>query len=245
MTPDSLAVQSYCFRGFKDPAEVAEKVREIGLSKIELCAVHVDFLDESAFGPVIGAFADAGVEIISIGVQGFRNEPEKEEKFFQFASEAGATTISADFNPTTVPEAYRVAEQLAEKYDLRLAIHNHGGRHWLGPAQMLSLVLEQTSPRIGLMLDTAWALDSREDPLALVDRFADRLYGLHLKDFIFERDRTPTDVVVGTGNLKLPELMAKLKQRSFQGHLILEYEGDVENPVPALTKCVAAIQAQM
>ena len=32
---ESLAVQSYCFRHFKDNAEVADKVKAIGLSRIE------------------------------------------------------------------------------------------------------------------------------------------------------------------------------------------------------------------
>jgi len=42
-----------------------------------------------------------------------------------------------------------------------LVIHNHGGRHWLGSAQMLAAVFAQTGPAIGLTLDTAWALARR------------------------------------------------------------------------------------
>jgi hypothetical protein len=38
-------VQSYCFRHFKDNADVAQKVLEIGVKSIEVCAVHADFND--------------------------------------------------------------------------------------------------------------------------------------------------------------------------------------------------------
>jgi sugar phosphate isomerase/epimerase len=235
-------VQSFCFRGFKGADVVARKVKAIGLDRIELCGVHVDFAGEKGFEPAIDAFRQAGVSIISIGVQRFRGDAAGEELFFKFARAAGATTISADFTPESVPDSYRAAEKLADKYDINVAIHNHGGRHWLGSAAMLNAVFNQTSARIGLMLDTAWALDSGEDPLVMIDRFGDRLYGVHVKDFVFDRARKPQDVVVGTGNLRLPDMFATLKAISFAGHTILEYEGDVDNPVPALTECVQAIR---
>ena len=86
-------------------------------------------------------------------------------------------------------------------------------------------------------------LDSGEDPLQVAERFKERLYGVHIKDFVFDRDGKPRDVVVGTGNLDLQGLMHYLKSIDYQGFVTLEYEGDMDNPVPALSECVAAIQA--
>jgi len=240
-----LAVQSYCFRGFKADAEVAAKVKACGLAAVELCGVHADFAAPETFERVIRTYRDAGVGIVSIGVQGFKNEAAKEEQFFDFAKRAGATTISANFPPDGAAEAMRTAERLAAEHGIRLAIHNHGGRHWLGSSQMLQAVFRQTGPQIGLMLDTAWALDAGEDPVAMVEKFGDRLYGLHLKDFVFDRARKPQDVVVGTGNLDLPRLFAALRKVGFAGLLILEYEGDVANPVPALRECVEALRKEL
>jgi hypothetical protein len=48
---------------------------------------------------------------------------------------------------------------------------------------------------------------------------------------------------VGTGNLDLPQLLKNLEAVNFGGYAVLEYEGDVENPVPALKECVAAVRA--
>lgn len=239
-----LAVQSYCFRGFKANADVIEKVKAIGLSNIELCGVHVDFAADAKFGEVIDLYRNAGVRICSIGVQGFSGKEEVERKWFEFAKRAGATTISVTFALGTVPGCYRVAEKLADEYNINLGIHNHGGRHWLGSTEVLAWVFSQTSPRIGLMLDTAWALHSHEDPVAMIERFGTRLYGVHVKDFVFDRAGKHEDVVVGTGNLDLPKMIAAMKKIGFKGNVILEYEGDVNNPVPALTDCVAAVRKE-
>lgn len=241
---EELAVQSYCFRHFKDNTEVAGKVKDCGLSRIEVCAVHADFADESCFDGVIEAYRSQDVQIIGIGVQGFNNDADKERKFFEFAKRAGIKTISANFNPGTTPDSFKTAEKLADEFDINLAIHNHGGRHWLGSTQMLKEVFSKTGPRIGLMLDTAWALDSHEDPVKMAQTFGDRLYGVHIKDFVFDRAGKPEDVVVGTGNLDLPGLFKVMKEANFSGSPILEYEGDVENPVPALRECVEAVRKE-
>jgi sugar phosphate isomerase/epimerase len=68
------------------------------------------------------------------------------------------------------------------------------------------------------------------------------LYGVHVKDFTYDRARQPTDVIIGTGNLDLPKLMSTLRQINFTGPLVIEYEGDEKNPVPALRQCVEAMR---
>ena len=238
-----LGAQSYCFRHFKDNATVIAKLKECGLDRIELCGVHADFTDESSFDSVIQEYSDAGVTITSIGVQGFKNDDANERKFFEFARRAGAKVISASFDINTVPEAFDTASKLADEFDINLAIHNHGGYDWLGNAPTLRNVFSKTSERIGLCLDTAWALQAGHDPLQFAEEFSSRLYGLHIKDFVFDRAGKGEDVVVGTGNLDLPKLFEILKSQNYSGYAVLEYEGDVENPVPAIIECVVAVRA--
>jgi sugar phosphate isomerase/epimerase len=105
-------------------------------------------------------------------------------------------------------------------------------------------VFKQTSKRIGLSLDTAWAIDARQDPVAMAEKFADRLYGIHIKDFIYERVRKPVDVVAGEGLLELPAFLKKLKEIDFNGYCVLEYEADVDNPVPALKNCAEKVKRE-
>lgn len=236
-----LSVQSFCFRNF-DNARTAEMVREIGANGIELCGVHVKWSDPDSFDQVIQTYADAGVKIVSVGVNGMGDDEPAERNCFEFAKQAGCKHMSIDFAIGKVPAAYRTAEKLADEYDIQLGIHNHGGRHWLGCAQILEHVFSQTGERIGLAMDTAWAMHSHEDPIAWVRRFGSRLTNVHLKDFIFDRDGSHKDVIVGSGNLDLSALKAALMEIDYQGLAVIEYEADPDNPVPALTECVKSIR---
>ena len=158
----------------------------------------------------------------------------------EIARLAGFKTLSADFKDDA---GLVVAEKLSAEYGRKLALHNHGRHHRLGAPWAIDALLAKSSDRIGLCLDTAWMLDSGFDPVEIAKKYQKRLYGLHIKDFIFDRAGNPEDVVVGTGNLKLKELADFLKSIDFDGYVTLEYEGDAANPVPALKQCVEKIRA--
>jgi sugar phosphate isomerase/epimerase len=79
----------------------------------------------------------------------------------------------------------------------------------------------------------------------MVEQFGERLYGVHVKDFVYTRDRQPQDVVIGTGILDLPRFMSTLQQANFSGPMVIEYEGDETNPVPVLKQCVAVLAKLM
>ena len=108
---------------------------------------------------------------------------------------------------------------------------------------MLECVFETVSPSIGLCCDTAWALDAGLDPVAMMEKFSGRLYGIHFKDFTFASNRKSTDVPVGEGNLDLKAALALLDRINYQGYAVYEYEGDPTDPIPAVKKCVANMQA--
>jgi sugar phosphate isomerase/epimerase len=240
-----LAVQSYCYRHFKAVDALIAQIKALGLSRTELCGVHADFNNEAGFEGVISQFKNAGIQIASIGVQGFKGDEATEEKWFKFAKAAGATMISATFDVNSTPNCYRVAEKLSEKYGVVVGIHNHGGYDWLGNGTILGHVFANTSERIGLCIDTAWCLQARQDPVKWAEQFNARLFGAHIKDFIFDRSGKPEDVIVGTGNLKLKEFMAAALKSPKLTAVTLEYEGDIENPNPKLKECVSKISAAL
>lgn len=245
MSQRRLSVQSYCFRGTSANSAVAGLVKECGLSAVEMSGSHVNFKKPGLFSEAIGAYSSHGITIVSAGVNPVSGEARDDELLFEFLKAAGARFMSVDFPTDDLQNRLRTAEKLAEKYDIRLGIHNHGGRHWLGNSQALRWFFSQCSNRIGLCLDTAWALDAGEDPVKMIEEFGSRLYLLHLKDFVFDRMRKPEDVVVGTGNLSLPNVAGALQKVGFEGELVLEYEGDVGNPLPATKACVQAIRREM
>ena len=239
-----FGVQSFCFRNFKDNAVVAKMVKELGLRQIEVCGVHADFNDLQSWREIVKIYNDAGVDIVSIGVQTL-NGKDEEEKWFECVKAAGASHMSVHFSVKTFNDAVPKAAQLGDKYDVNLAIHCHGGYSFGGSPDIITHLTELGGPRIGLCLDTAWCMQigpHQGDPVKWAERFKDCLYGLHYKDFTFGKDAMWEDVVVGTGNLDLAALIETVKTNDFNGYAVLEYEGDVENPVPALQQCVDAVK---
>lgn len=237
--PD-FGVQSYCFRHFADNREVAAKVRECGLGTVELCGVHADFDRPETFGEVVKVYRDAGIPIVSLGVQTFGGE-DREQKWFECAALAGARHISAHFKVESFPRAIDRVRAWSREFGIRVGIHNHGGYSFGGQPDVIGHLLSLGAPEIGLCLDTAWALQigpRAGNPVDWIAKFGKSVYGLHLKDFVFGPDASFRDTVVGEGNLDLPALLAALREVAFDGMAVLEYEGDPENPVPALRRCV-------
>jgi len=234
----TLGIQSYCFRGFKEHARVIEGLRACEVDRLEICGVHFNPVEDANAEETLKVYGDAGVVISSFGVNRFDADEAAGRKVFEFAKLAGFPTISATLSEGGLP----VAEKLCEEYGKKIAIHNHGRRDELGSVKALARLFEKASMNVGLCLDTAWMQDSGEDPLAVAKQFQDRLYGIHVKDFVFDRAGKHQDVVVGTGNLDLDALAAFLVESDFDGYLTLEYEGDVADPVPALKECCATIR---
>ena len=242
----NFGVQSCCFRHFKDNAEVAAKVKQIGVSSIEVCGVHADFNDLDSWKQHVKTYQDAGVGIVSIGVQTFTGDTAKERQWFECAKAAGAKHISAHFRVDSFQDVVPATAKLAEEFDLRVGLHCHGGYIFGGSPDELEYILKIGGPRIGLCIDTAWCMQigpHQGKPVEWAKKFAGRIYGVHYKDFVFEKNAQWKDVVVGTGNLDLPAFVVALEDGGFEGMAVIEYEADVENPVPALTKCVESMRS--
>jgi sugar phosphate isomerase/epimerase len=234
-----LGIQSFCFRSMKTHEQLIGALLECGVNHFELCGIHFDPQKSGDAKAVVEQYKRSGIALSAFGVNGFTADEAAARKVFEFAAAAGFPTISADFQPSALP----VVEKLCGEYQKKVAVHNHGRKHRYGPVWALESLFNNSSPNIGLCLDTAWMLDSGGDPLAVAEKFRDRLYGVHLKDFTFDRAGKHQDVIVGTGNLNLPAFAAFLVKTNFDGYLTLEYEGDKDHPVPSVKKCVESVRA--
>ena len=244
--PIPFGVQSWCFRHFKINAEVAQKVRDIGLDRIELCGVHADFEKPAEFDAVVETYRKAGVSIVSIGVQTF-NGNDNERNWFECAAKAGAKHISAHFRVDTFVKAVPKVRAWSREFGIRVGIHCHGGYMFGGQPDVLEYLFSLGGPEIGLCIDTAWCMQigpNKGNPVEWVKKYGKQLYGIHFKDFVFEPNGQWKDVIVGEGNLDLPAFTKAVQEAGFDGMAVIEYEADVENPVPALTKCVASMKAK-
>ncbi len=232
----NLGIQSFCFRDWTDNREIVPLLKDIGLSQIGLSGMHAKFADAAAFQQTIDLYRENQIEVASLGVFKLKNDEAVERQLCHAARSVGVPLLAVNLALPAMPKCLEAAEKLAQEFDLRFALHNHGGKHWLGSLEMMEHTLNQCSPRIGLCLDTAWALDAGEDPVKWVKRLGKRLFQVHLKDFIFDRAGTPEDTIIGSGNVDLPKLRQALDEVGFKGSMLLEYEG--KDPVPALKQSV-------
>lgn len=238
---DSIGIQSYCFRGFPEVSAMIDCLKESGVSRVEPYQGHLN-PGSPTLEADIQVYRDAGITIQAYGAHGFGADEAANRTVFEMAKLIGLPAVTADLSGD-IDEALACVEPLCEETGVKLAIHNHGRKHRFGPVWALEGLFAKSSPSIGLCLDTAWMIDSGENPVEVAAKFADRLYGLHIKDFIFDRAGKPEDTIIGEGNLDLPGLVAQLDKDGFDGYLTLEYEGDIDNPVPATRQCVEAFRA--
>jgi len=235
-----LGIQSYCFRKFLPIAELVDALGQAGLSYVEIWPNHLHWtLEKPEKEKALSVLRAKGITVNAYGAADFGNDEAYARCVFEFAESLGIEALTTTW---VAPEAFPMLERLSEEYDVRLAIHNHGRNHHYGNFDQIQKVLSQTTSRFGLCLDAAWFLDAGCDPVEAVGLFKDRLYGVHLKDFVFDEQGKPQDVIIGTGGLDLPEFMKRLRDVGFQGYLSIEYEGDADNPLPKVKECVRVVE---
>jgi sugar phosphate isomerase/epimerase len=243
----NFGVQSYCFRSWKDNGVIAGKIRDLGLESVELCGVHADLGNPATFPEVVQVYRDAGISIVSLGVQTFEGN-EQERSWFECAAAAGAKHISCHFRVNTFLRALPQVRRWSREFGVRVGIHCHGGYSFGGQPDVLTYLLDLGGPEIGLCLDTAWAMQIGPylgNPVEWVKKFQGRIYGIHFKDFIFERNGQWQDVIVGEGNLDLPGFTCALEESGFDGRAVIEYEADVDHPDPALKRCIDSMRQSL
>ena len=223
---------------------MAQKVLEIGVNSVEVCAAHADFNDPKGWSEIVEIYRDAGVAVVSIGVQTFAGL-DSDRDFFECAAIAGARHISCHFQLETYVKAIPMVRRWCREYDVRVGIHCHGGYHFGGQPSVLKHLIGLGEPEIGLCIDTAWAMQigpHQGNPVKWTRNFAGQIYGVHYKDFVFDKDGMWHDAVVGQRTLDLKAFVDGLEAGGFDGIAVIEYEADPEDPVPALKGCVEAMR---
>jgi len=236
----NLGIQSYCFRKFLPLPELIDALRQAGLSYVEIWPRHLPWtLAQTEIDGALALLKGEGISVSAYGAVEFSNDEAAARPIFAFAQQAGIGALTV----TKVdPDALPLIDRLSEEYGVLVAIHNHGRHHHYGRFEQIEEVFAQTSRRFGLCLDTAWFLDASCDPIEAIDVFQERLYGVHLKDFVFDDQGGHRDVIIGTGGLDLPRFMKRLEEVGFHGYLSIEYEGDPDAPLPQVIECVRVVR---
>ena len=106
---------------------------------------------------------------------------------------------------------------------VKLTLEPHYGNVLQQPEDFERVFDAVADPRVGLCVDTGHFHTAHVDTVAVIHRFAARLFAVHLKDHI-----GATSVGIGRGEIDLAAIVAALRAVKYQGGLTVELE--VEDP---------------
>ena len=126
-----------------------------------------------------------------------------------------------------------------EDKGVRMAVHHHMGTV-IQSAEDVDRLMENTSPSVGLLLDTGHMTFAGGDPIAVAKRYADRIVHVHCKDIrryalaaCRGRDVSFSQAVLeglftapGDGMVDYPGLFKILAGAGYNGWLVQEAEQD-------------------
>jgi type 1 glutamine amidotransferase/sugar phosphate isomerase/epimerase len=193
-------------------------------------------LGESELHAVRRKLLSAGVTLVSYYIHDIPADEEACGQLFEFGRKMGIETFISE----PKPEALDMIERYCEKYNIRLAIHNHGKDispvYW-DPEQLLE-VCRGRSPLIGACGDLGYWSRSGIDPLSAIELLGDRLVTLQVHD-LDEWGPEGSDVAWGKGVLELDDLFRHLQDSGLKPAMMgLEYSGDWHRERPEIPQSI-------
>jgi sugar phosphate isomerase/epimerase len=239
-SPLRLGLTSYTLREFSLDDVINISLR-LGLTSIALKSMHMPLESSTEQIKSIAAkIRSAGLTLYGAGVIYMKSAPEVESAF-RYAVDAGLDVIVGVPNHNLLP----LVNEQVKKNNIKLAIHNHGPGDDLykSPSDVYAKI-KDLDKRIGLCMDVGHVVRIGEDPVALIDKYRDRLYDMHLKD-VDKAEADGDSVEAGRGIIDIPNILKTLKKINYQGCMALEYEKDGKDPVPGLAESVGYVRGIM
>jgi inosose dehydratase len=256
-----MAIQSYSLRNF-DVETALEHSRKLGLKYWEAYPRHIPLGTLPAHVAEQKAkLEQAGITLMAWGVVGFDANETKAREVFDFAHAMGLKSISAD--PQKNKETFDLLEKLVEEYEIPIAIHNHGPGHRYDKVEDVLEMVEGRHKLLGACVDTGHYLRSDEDPVEVIHKLGERVYGVHLKDVRTilsdeEKARLIEELpqnrarqleregkiftILGEGELNVVGTLRALRHFGYDRNVSLEYEENPQNPLSDIELCLQAMR---
>ena len=234
-----LGVASYSLRNFARPQAIA-MLRELRVSHVNIKSMHLPYTASAQeFADARTAFADAGLQVVGGGTVTFDADTDSSvNAYFAYAKNAGMPLIVATCDPALLPRV----ERHAIRYDIKVAIHNHGpeDKHYPAPRDVLKHVRHMDA-RMGLCIDIGHTVRTGTDVVEAIRESGPRLHDLHLKD-LRDTKVAASQCVVGEGAIPIPDILRQLSAMQFAGYANLEYEIGAANPLPGMQRSLSYLR---
>ena len=228
-----LAVATYSLRKFSR-AQAISIIKDLGVKYVNVKSFHMDYeLSESRLAAARKEFERAGLEIVAGGNVGLGKDDDDDVHYhFKYAKNAGIPVMVCAPTHKNLP----IVEKYAIRYDIKVAIHNHGpeDQYYPAPSDVLKRV-KNMDPRMGLCIDVGHTVRTGADILEEIEAARDRTYDFHMKDLTSFTDRE-SQVEVGEGKIPVAGIFKLLKKIGYKGVVGLEYEMNPDPPQLGMAK---------
>lgn len=185
----------------------------------------------------VAKYRAAGLDLYGCGVV-YMKKPEEVHQAFEFVKAAGIKLIVAVPQPDLLP----LVNEKVQKYDVRVAIHNHGPGDKVYPTPDLPYAkIKNLDPRMGLCIDIGHTCRSGMDPSQAIEQFGNRLFEVHIKD-IDVASAKGRGLEVGRGVIDIPKVLGMLDRIRYAGIVAFEYEKDLKDPLAGLAESVGYVR---
>jgi inosose dehydratase len=183
-------------------------------------------------------FKDAGVTLLSCGNISPGDKEASIRNMFEYARDAGIPTIVC--SPTKA--SLSTLDRFVKEFDIKIAIHNHGpeDKTWPSPIGVWEAV-QPFDERLGLCIDVGHTARTGVDPAEAIRKCAPRLHDLHIKD-IAVASGSSKPVELGRGVLDLRGILQALLDIKFAGHVGLEFEKNLNDPIPGTAESIGYLK---
>ncbi len=237
-----IGVQLYSFRNQipKDVAGMLKKIREMGIKELEGGGTYgLPFTDYKKI------LDDNGFKMISIGAD-FNKLQTDLPAIINEAKSFGATYVTCFWIPHNgdeftldnvkkAVEVFNAAGKTLKENGLSLCYHPHGYEfrpHENGT--LFDYLINNMDARYAnFEMDVFWIKHPGQDPVALLKKYPNRFLLMHLKDRKpgtegnqFGRADVETNVVLGTGDVGIAEIM-KVAKKAGVKHFFIEDESSL------------------
>ncbi len=236
-SPVKLGIASYTFRDFKEPQQLVSFMKQLNIRYVNLKDFHLPEEPLDKVAERADFYRKAGLTITGGGAIYFPKDEDADIKAkFDYAKAAGFPLIVG--SPSH--EALGRVESFVKRYDIKLAIHNHGpeDKDWPSAHDILKLI-GRMDPRVGCCVDVGHSMRAGDDVPSTLREVGPRLLDIHMKD-LADKDKKESQVAVGEGIMPVKAIFQTLIDLKYPGYVDLEYEINEKDPMPGVVKSITS-----
>jgi sugar phosphate isomerase/epimerase len=218
-----------------------EIMKKVGVKNLSLKDFYMPMNStQEQITAVMTKFKDAGINVYTLGVIYMKSQ-QSVDQAFEYARMAGVKMIIGAPNYEFLP----YAEEKIKKYDIRMAIHNHGPDNPLYPnATDIWNHIKDMDPRVGICIDIGHTTRDGQDPSVDITRYAKRIFDIHIKD-VDSATKAGKTVEMGRGIIDIPKVVTTLRKIKYNGMCSLEFEKDMRDPLAGIAESIGYFRGVM